>query len=186
MVARWRRRRRRSKRMSARAFDSVGNGAGSVARLRSEALRLGVRSRGFRQDACAVAARRASAAGARAAVAHSVPHLHQGGRGQYGGAHFRHSRQMDAARRRRARQRGRKGLRTAARPRGARFRAQTFRAHRGDAGRPEDPDDPRLLRKDSASLSVRGQCSRRLSHPRRYRARRVAGRRAQGDAGSRS
>ena len=94
--------------------------------------------------------------------------------------------QMDAARRRRARQRGRKGLRTAARPRGARFRAPTFRAHGGDARRIEGPDDPRLLRKDFASLSVRGQCSRRLSHHRRYRARRVAGRRAQGDAGSRS
>ncbi len=186
MVARWRRRRRRSKRMSAARSIPWKTKQDSVARLRSETLRLGVRSRGFRQDACVVAARRAFAAGARAAVAHSLPHIHQGGRGQYGGAHFRHSRQMDAARRRRARQRGRKGLRTAARPRGARFRAPTFRAHGGDARRIEGPDDPRLLRKDFASLSVRGQCSRRLSHHRRYRARRVVGRRAQGDAGSRS
>ena len=41
---------------------------------------------------------------------------------------------------------------------GARLRASAVRAHHRDAGRPEDPDDPRLLRASAASLSVRGQC----------------------------
>ena len=43
------------------------------------------------------------------------------------------------------------------------LRAAIVRAHDRDAGRPEDPDDPRLLRAAAAAVPVRGQCPGRIS-----------------------
>ena len=54
----------------------------------------------------------------------------------------------------------------------ARLRPPPVRARHRDAGRIEDPDHPRLLRAPAASLSLRGQCSGRLSRRRRSRGRR--------------
>ena len=96
----------------------------------------------------------------------SLPHLHQGGGRQHGGARLQDAGEMDEPRRRRAHAGDRQLRRAGARRRPARLRAPPVRAHDRDAGRPEDPDDPRLLRAPAASLSLRGQCRGRISRRR--------------------
>ena len=130
------------------------------ARLRPDGLGLGLGQRRLRQDPCARAARAAPAAGGRAARADPVPHLHQGGGGQHGRARVHDTlAQWTQPRRRGARRGDRRGGRRRARRRATScFARRLFARTDRDARRPEDPDDPRLLRAAAASLSVRGQC----------------------------
>ena len=108
-----------------------------------------------------------------------LPDLHQGG----GGARWRracstNSRALDDALRRRPGARDRRGRGAPGGRRRPRPRPAPVRARPRDAGRPEDPDDPRLLRKAAAPVPVRGECRRafrgarraRRQHPRRQRA----------------
>jgi hypothetical protein len=56
-------------------------------------------------------------------------------------------------------------------------RAPPVRPRAGNAWRPEDPDDSRLLRKAAAPVPVRGQRSRPFRRPRRHGSRRAPGER---------
>ena len=103
----------------------------------------------------------------RRAVENSLPHLHQGGGGEYGDARVRQARhwtRLDDAKLRQS-----PSLRPARRAERARHGrgAQTLRAHRRDAGRIENSNDPRLLRKIAASVSLRGECAGALRGCRR-------------------
>ena len=131
-----RRRRAQAQRLRSRASAWVSANAGSG------------KTHVLAQRVAAPAARR------RAARAHSVPDLHQGGGGQYGRAacsrrsrHGRSSTTRSCARPSSSSARRRP---IAARPR---LRAAAVRAHHRDAGRPEDPDHPRLLRAAAAPAS---------------------------------
>ena len=95
---------------------------------------------------------------------------------------FRTLARMDAAFRSEAWRRDRRGRRRWTRRGASRLCAAAVRAHDRDARRPEDPDDPRLLRTAAASLSVRGQCRRRFSRDRRARRRAAARSRARAEA----
>ena len=93
-----------------------------------------------------------------------VSDLYARRRGQHGEPRVRRPCRLDHARRRRAgraRSRGSK----AGGPAREKLRAGAATVHRGagDAGRPEDPDHPRLLRSGPAPVSARGQHRRRIS-----------------------
>ena len=163
--------------------DSRPRAGRAGARLRSRRLGLGLGQRRLGQDPRARATRRAAAARRRAALAHSLPHLHQGGGGQYGRAGvragWRNGRgSTDAALR--AAIVGRPAPQPDARS-GLAAR-QLFARDDRDAGRPENPDHPRLLRAGAASLSVRGQCRRRAFASSRSARRRDCSSSARGEA----
>ena len=115
----------------------------------------------------------------RAAVADSLPHLHQGGGGQHVGAGVQgRSAEWTPLDDDELERRDRRAGAPAPADAELELRAQAVRAHHRDAGRAEDPDHPRVLRAAAASVSVRGQCRRRLSRRRGARGRRSAAERA--------
>ena len=142
-----------------RARNSGDDAGAAGPRLRPRGFRLGVGQRRFRKDARAGAKGDPPAARRQCAGPHPLPHLHQGGGGQYGRAGVQEPGCVVVARRRGARRRHRGDRRAApARPSAAEACAKTFRARGGDAGRPENPDPARLLRTRPARRAFRGQC----------------------------
>ena len=113
--------------------------------------------------------RRPPAARRRRSGAHPLPHLHQGGRGRDGQARLRAS--LAAGRRLTTRSLPPRSPTIDGRRRrigpAARSRPPPVRQGAGDAGRPEDPDHPRLLRAAAPSVSLRGQCRRPFRGARR-------------------
>ena len=156
--------------MSALDFDRTR--AHPARRVRPALVGLGDRQRRLGQDACADAARHPPAARRRRSGRDPLPDLHQGRRGRDGAARLRDARQMDDARRRRARARRSQSLQGRA-PTADEMRAgaAALRQGAGDAGRAEDPDDPCLLRAAAARVSVRGERARPVHRARRFRRR---------------
>ena len=152
---------------SAETARAAGDG------LRPAQFGLGVGQCRLRQDPCAGAARHPAAAGGHRPVQDPVPDLYARRGRQYGEPRLRQPCRMDDARRRRAGGARSTGSRAAARPRQAARGRGGCSPGAGDAGRPEDPDHPRLLRVGAAPVSAGGQHRRRISRcsTRRWRQR---------------
>ena len=123
----------------------------------------------FGQDPCAGAAGDPAAAQRRAAGENPLHHLHQGRRGQHGGAGVFHARPLGHARRHRARCRDPRRRNRAAGRKLADARPRTVRLRAGDAGRTEGADHPRAVHPAAAAISVRGQRAGAFCRARRPR-----------------
>ena len=118
----------------------------------------------------------------RAALAHSLPHLHQGGGGEHVGAGVQDARRVDRAGRRRAgdRRSSRAARRGPAAP-DLDLARKLFARTIETPGGLKIQTHSRVLRTAAASLPVRGQCRRGVS-----RARGARGRRSAADARARA
>src|ERR1700730_10896602 len=126
--------------------------------LKSKPVGVGFGQCRIGQDACSRQPCHPASPPRRRALKNPLPDLHQGGGGEHGRARVRYARPVDTACRRGTWKADHRGRGANARQPPIDRGTKTLCANGRNAGRPEGPDNSRVLRTAPAFVSLRGQC----------------------------